>query len=62
MALLLLLFLASQMALLLLLFLAQEAVDGARSDAGGHGSDTRSGSLRTDGRDELGHPEAMWLD
>ena len=41
----------------------QEAVDGARSDAGGHGSDTGSeAGLRTDGRDELGHPEATGLD
>ena len=51
------------MPLLLLLFLVQEAIDGSRSDAGGHGSDTSSDAgLRTDGRDELDHPEATGLD
>ena len=47
----------------MLLFLVQEAVDGARGDTGGHGSDMRGDTgLQTDGRDELGHPEATGLD
>ena len=44
--------------------LVQEAVDGARSDAGGHCSVTGSDAgLRTDGRDELGHQKPQgWIE